>query len=76
MKIWLLKRVENNRAPVYDCNDGFVIRATSEGEAREIAAAQRGDEGAAVWRTAEGSSCEELVADGDSGIILRDFHAG
>lgn len=60
----------------WDCVSGFVIRAESEKQARAIAAANSGDEGASTWTDPEVSKCEILRPDGESGIIMRDFHAG
>lgn len=76
MKLYLLTRISKKDDPIWDCNDGAVVRATSEGHARLIANAElRGDEGH-VWHNPEGATCEELPIDGDAGIILVDFHAG
>lgn len=76
MKLWLLKRILVTNDGMYDCADGFVIRATSETEARSLAAGQSGDEGAQTWLDAEGSTCEMLMTDGDVDVILRDYNAG
>lgn len=60
----------------WDCASGFVIRAECEEEAREIAAANSGDEGASVWTDWRLSKCEILQPDGEAGIIMRDFCEG
>jgi hypothetical protein len=76
-RLWLLRRnTELKWAPVYDCNDGFVIRAETEADARKIASEQRGDEGSEVWLSSEKSTCDELLQSGDVGVVLQDFHAG
>jgi hypothetical protein len=74
MKLWLLKRF--TETPVYDVNNGFVIRAETENAARDIASQQRGDEGPETWTDIGLSTCEELTADGEIGVVLRDFNAG
>lgn len=75
MKLWLLCRHEDE--PTWDVADGFVVRAETEEQARAIAAKRAGDEGSQVWlRYSAGSTCEELTADGEPGIILRDYNAG
>ena len=76
MKLWLLTRKETEASPIYDCADGFVIRAETEAQAREIASTSAGDEKAGTWLSADGSSCEELTTDGPPTVVLRDFHAG
>lgn len=84
MKLFLLRRVDaepdtrllTGGRPVYDCANGFVVRASDESEARGFASDQCGEEGSAAWRMAEYSICQELPKDGNAGIILRDFHAG
>jgi hypothetical protein len=58
--------------PWYDKVFGFVVRASSPVEAREMAANECGDEGAAVWLDPENTTCEELLAEGESVVILRD----
>lgn len=74
MKLWLLKR-ESKFGPMYDVNNGFVIRAESEAQARNIASDHHGDEGIGFWLT-DKATCEELLPEGDVGIILQDFNAG
>ena len=72
MKLWLLKQ----RVTDYDEVAGFVIRATTEADARCRAAADCGDEGMVVWNDPAQSVCIHLVEDGAAGIVLRDFRAG
>lgn len=74
-KLWLL-RLNNAVGPKYDIAQGFVVRAGSPKEARKLASAEAGDEGADVWLSAERSSCKVLKQDGRQGVILRDFLAG
>lgn len=74
-RLWVLRRVGGEGTPTYDCNDGFVIRADDEAEARLMASKASGDEGADVWLSRAESHCEELLQSGEPGIILTDFHA-
>jgi hypothetical protein len=60
----------------YDECNGFIIRARSVIEARQIAACDAGDEGAGAWMDESLSSCEKLTKAGNVGIILRSFLAG
>jgi hypothetical protein len=73
MKLWLLKqRVIHYDQVAY----GFVIRATTEADARCRAAVDCGDEGMVVWNDPAQSTCTRLTDDGAAGIVLRDFRAG
>lgn len=74
MRLWLLKR--SAQWPEYDVNNGFVIRAATETDARQLAAGQRGDEGAETWLDSALSTCEPLTDDGPAEIVLLDFNAG
>jgi len=73
MKLWLLKPVENADPWIqfHDCMFGFVVRADSEAVARSIAATSAGDEGPKAWLSAQNSTCEELQAAGQPGVILE-----
>ncbi len=78
MKLWLLRPVTRWHAP-YDTADGFVVRAPTESEARAIAQENGGDErdtDGAAWTDPELSTCVELLADGEPGVVLRDYDAG
>ena len=80
MKLWLLspKQEEGPWNPWYDKCFGFVIRAEDEASARALAHANAGDEnrrGGSPWLDESQSSCEELLPDGEAGMILQDFHA-
>lgn len=85
MKLYLLKPIENLEIdfwdPWYDKAFGFVVRAETEFEARNIANDNCGDEdrtfleGNSPWLSAEFSKCTELSADGKSEMILRDLHS-
>lgn len=93
-KLFLLKGVEkytisaamfdknpnNPWSPPYDKMFGFVIRASSEEEAREIADKNSADEKrcftVSPWLSNKYTTCEILEESGETGIILRDFNAG
>jgi len=60
----------------WECVIAFIIRAESEEQARAIAAANCGDEGAAAWTDPALSTCEILQPSGEAGIIMRDYCAG
>ena len=76
-------------APYWDTAHGFVVRAETEKEARELVMGNGGDEegsktfidGRAVvrnspWSDPKQSICIALLQDGESAIILEDFLAG
>ena len=88
--LWLLlplpkvKGVEDRHYPwtyPYDKCHGFVVRAKTEEEARTLASERRGrgdevrDFGP-VWEMPTWTSCTILEAEGEPGVILRDFWAG
>lgn len=82
-----LGKGDNPWNPWYDRAFGFVIRAESEEAARKIAHEHAGDENrgeflrakiantTSPWLDPKYSSCEELNADGEPEMVLRDFHA-
>lgn len=74
MPLYRLRRSDTNT--LYDAMEGFIIRAPTEKEARELASTRHGDEGKSVWLLAMMSTCEELELDGPSEILLEDFLAG
>ncbi len=76
MKLWLLKRHEEDR-PVWDTYYGHVARADNEEEARSYASAKAADEGSAVWLRPEKTSCVCIGdGEGERGLVLSDFCAG
>lgn len=93
MKLWLLRPKEglkdgdNPWEPWYDKCFGFVVRAETEGEARQIAHGCAGDEnrgefmGASIaktgqpWQEKKYSTCVELTPDGESGVVIEDVHS-
>ena len=75
---------DNPWDPWYDKTFGFVIRAETEERAREIAQSEKGAEtdygrgpvgGFPAWTDARYSTCIELTADGDEGVIIKDTHS-
>lgn len=81
MKLWLIRPRDTNGGawyPWYDRAFGFVVRAETEEQARKFADAASGDEKGCredAWLSPALSACEELTADGDPGIVIRDFAA-
>ena len=82
MKLWLLCPVEdlqdggNPWKPPYGKAYGFVVRAETEGEARVAADAEAGAEnwyGDHPWKDARHSSCVELRAEGEPGVVMQDL---
>ncbi len=77
--LWILRPnrdAENDLwQPWYDKSFGFVVRAETEEDARAIASESAGDEGADAWLKPEYSSCDSLENDGDSGLVMQDFHS-
>jgi len=73
--------------PWYDKSLGFVVREETEDQARQFAHANAGDENRGMflgwqisntktpWLDAKYSTCEELTAEGDPGVIMQDFRA-
>jgi len=60
----------------WDCANGFVVRASTEDEARLLASTKAGDEGDDAWLNPKFTSCEPLNNDGETEIVLRDFLVG
>lgn len=72
--------------PWYDKTFGFVVRADTEEKARQIANDNGGAEvnelmtgwnrtGAKPWLNPKESTCVELTADGEEGVIIEDVHS-
>ncbi len=82
-----LQNDDNPWIPWYDKAFSHVVRAETEEEARKIAHENAGDENRgefmcketskskAAWKDQKYSTCVELSADGEHGLILTDFHA-
>lgn len=71
----------------YDMAQGFVVRAENESTARRLAAEAGGDEQPTDedsyyplpntgWLNPACASCELLLPDGETDVIIRDFNAG
>lgn len=71
-----LLRLPVNWGPGYDEASGFVVRASSESQARRLAVEQAGDEGDAVWLDPSQARCEVIDKTGPAEVLLRDFNAG
>ena len=96
-KLWILRPLEEvkNRGrnednpwnPWYDKAFGFVARAKTETEARQLAHGQAGTENQeefrgqkfvntkTPWLDNKYSSCSVLETTGDPGVLMKDFHA-
>ena len=86
MKLWLLEAKcdlpygDDPWDPWYDKAFGHVVRAATEHEARKIADANAGAENresylGKPWIDERYSTCIELIADGEPGIIITDMQA-
>lgn len=77
MKLWLLEKIEPGFAGKYwsyDCYYAHVVRAETEEQARNMVPC--GDEGKQAWLDLSLTTCAELTADGEPGVIISDFSAG
>lgn len=74
MLLWLLQTIAGAD---WEETEGFVIRASSESEARALAAAHTdGERVGNRWTDETQSTCVELTTTGSAEIILTDFNAG
>lgn len=74
MKLFLLKRL---RSAGYDEMEAAVVRASTEKEARHLAATKFYSQGiAGVFVDPEMVSCEELTAKGPPELIVADVYWG
>ncbi len=62
--------------PYHGTAFGFVVRAETEKEARNMCGKESWGEGADPWLDLTLTSCHELTLDGESGLIIRDAHPG
>ena len=73
LNIYHLTRPDNDD---WDVADGFVIVAKSPTEARKIAGANAGNEGAATWQLPT-TKCNKIgEGAGPSRMVIRDLIAG
>ena len=81
MKLWLLRPIRERKKrnawePWYDKAFGFVIRAETEQDARQLANDSGGDEvqnGHDPWLDRKQSTCVELLAKGKEENIIMDY---
>lgn len=75
MRLWHLKRFGKTG---YDEVNSFIVCATDAHDARRIASAQCGDEGADTWIDYRTSSCECISTSTTAkpGVVTRDFNSG
>ena len=77
MKLWKLEPL-SAWEPWHDTMAGIVVRAETEEDARAIAHEYSGDEDRQYprpWLDSEVTSCVELTAEGETGMVLCDFDA-
>ena len=82
-----LDKKDNPWEPWYDKSFGFVVRAETEDEACALAHAEAGDENLGEflstktadtnqpWKDAKYSTCTELLAEGEAGVVMSNFAA-
>jgi hypothetical protein len=73
MKLWLLKRIDGANFGEFE---GFVIRANSEMEARQLAntcGEHESFQAAETWLNPAYTTCDELTTDGEAEIVLDAF---
>ena len=91
MKLWILRPIRglliDPWEPWYDKAFGFVVQADTEMAARQFAQEEGGTERikwgkqytecitAPAWTDPELSTCVELTAVGEPGVVMRDFAA-
>lgn len=73
--LFLIKRIKKEE-PLYDAAIAFVVRASSDAHARQIASEQAGDEGKAIWFDAAETQCEVIEPNGPPEVLCRDFMNG
>lgn len=78
MQLWILEPTEDQwqHMPLRDITRKQIVRAVSEQEARAVAVDHAGDEGASMWASPARSTCGVLTADGNPGLICKDFAEG
>jgi hypothetical protein len=70
--LFLLEPIEDWE-PWYDKAFGFVVRASSEVHARQLASQKAGDEGKDVWLDAAKTRCQGIDPNGPPKVLCRDF---
>jgi hypothetical protein len=70
--LFLLEPIEDWE-PWYDKAFGFVIRASTEVDARQLASQNAGDEGKDVWLDAAKTRCQVIDPNGPPNVLCRDF---
>ena len=75
-KIWNVRRIGQTN---YDLAFGYIVRASDEKAAREIASASvsgHDEDDRAVWTDSAQSTCVEVSQDGAPMMIACSFHHG
>ena len=85
MKLWILRPQEklqdNPWEPWYNKSFGFIVRAETETDARNMAHENGGEENLeewenetrTPWKDAAYSTCTELMPAGKAGVVMNDF---
>lgn len=73
-KVYLISRPDADIG--YDEYDSFIVVARDESEVRNLAKVEVGDEGEAVWDTAEITLIADKCADNQPRTVLGSFNAG
>ena len=91
MELWILEPArnlpgdDNPWEPWFDKSFGFIVRAETEKEARQIAHKNQGDEGCgeflgrkiaesvSPWLDSKYSTCSVLTSEGKAEMIMQDF---
>jgi hypothetical protein len=75
MKLYLLK-IENRNFVGYDAYDSCLVRAETEEQARNIAAAELLGWQSKFWTDPAIASCQEVTQNGEPEIIIDSYNAG
>lgn len=70
--LFVLKPIKNWE-PWYDKAFCFVVRASSEKEARQLASSECGSEGKQVWLDEHQTTCVRVQAKGPAEVLCSDF---
>ena len=78
MKLWILEPLNDMSGPWlpwYDKAFGFVVCASDEARARQLASESAGAEKSRAWLDTELSTCVPLEPTEEPCVIMCDFHS-
>lgn len=84
MKLWILRPIDPDNGPWnpwYDKTFGFVVRAETEQQARQLANDGGSDETRergqtqTPWLDLALASCDELTGEGEAEVVIADHHS-